>query len=115
MGSQEKTPLESDEIIVSDEKSSPMVNTIPPLLETILEPNSDLSPVVSTRSRRPTLVKTNLSFLEEGHRKSTDSAIESAKKEKWTVKRVLKVTWAYVTTVKVFFPSSTAIDESRDF
>jgi hypothetical protein len=115
MGSQEKTTLESDEIIASDEKSLSMVSTTPPLLKTIPEPNSDLSPLVSTRSRRPTLVKANLSFSEEGHRKSTDSAIEAAKKEKWTVKRVLKVIWAYVTTVKVFLPSSTAFDESRDF
>jgi hypothetical protein len=114
MGSQEKTPLESDKIIESDETSSSTISTTFPILETIQEPNSDLSPVVSTRSRRPTLAKADLPILEEWHQKSTDSTFEPAKKEKWTVTKMVKVTWAYVTTVKVLFPSSTAIDEFRD-
>ena len=55
MDSREKLPLESDEIIESEEKLSSTVNTTSPILEVIPDPNSDLSPVVSTRSRRPTL------------------------------------------------------------
>jgi hypothetical protein len=60
-----------------------------PTLSTTLSP---------TRSRRPTMAElgsaTNLPA-------STDAVDEEKPKEKWTAKRVLKVTWAYVTTVKV--------------
>ena len=102
MGSREKNASDSDEIIESDEKSASTIATPLPILQPIPEPNSDLSPVVSTRSRRPSLAKPDLLSSQEGQWKSTDSAMEPAKKEKWTAKRVIKVTWAYVSTVKVF-------------
>ena len=83
---------ESREILDSDETKLPINEAIP-------DPNSDLSPVTSSRSRRPTLAGANIPT--SSYRRSSDDAIETAKKEKWTVERVFKVTWAYVTTLKV--------------
>jgi hypothetical protein len=52
------------------------------------------TPISPTRSRRPTFV-----LEETTTRMSTNTSAQQS--EKWTAKRVLKVTWAYVTTVKV--------------
>jgi hypothetical protein len=68
-----------------------------PTLSTTLSP---------TRSRRPTMAElgsaTNLPA-------STDAVVDETPKEKWTAKRVAKVTWAYVTTVKVTPPKESPL------
>jgi hypothetical protein len=51
----------------------------------------DFVPITATRSRRPTMYVVP----------STVANFKPATKKKWTVKRVIKVSWAYVTTLKV--------------
>lgn len=79
--------ISSTTIPADDEQD--LTLTQAPTLSTTLSP---------TRSRRPTMAElgsaTNLPA-------STDAVDDEKPKEKWTVKRVFKVTWAYVTTVKV--------------
>jgi len=62
-------------------------------------------PIVPTRSRRPTLSPIESRTLSQRERSQSVTELQPAKHEKWTVKRVLKVTWAYVTTVKVLLLS----------
>jgi len=57
-------------------------------------------PMVPTRSRRPSLSPIESQTSSQRVR-SQSVALQPAKQEKWTAKRVFKATWAYVTTVKV--------------
>jgi hypothetical protein len=106
MGQPEIVPTEgSNDIIESDEKLS----------QEIPDANADLPPVTPTRSYRPTFAKIDTSELDKP-RKSSDLGFEPAQKEKWTVKRVIKVTWAYVTTVKASSINGIlSLTLSRDF
>jgi hypothetical protein len=82
--------ISSDEKIESDENPSSTLTATP-------APEITLSPLSPSRSRRPTLVENTPTT----RRPSTGSVIQLARKEKWTVARVFRVTWAYVTTLKV--------------
>ena len=44
------------------------------------------------------------SSVNNGSATSSESELEPQVEEKWTTKRVLKVSWAYVTTLKVIGP-----------
>jgi hypothetical protein len=98
----------------SDEKSTSTTRT--PILEIIPDPpnTEELSPVLTpTRSRRPTLAAIHSNYvLETMSHEPSESVIEPARGEKWTVKRVGKVTWAYVTTWKVIPPQEIIITDA---
>lgn len=98
---------ESNDIIEEDLSSSTTAtSTSTPVLEAIPNPNSDYNKFSRSRSRRPTLAMIDPSIPIDTRRNSTDESIEPAHEEKWTVKRVFRVTWAYVTTVKVLIHNS---------
>ena len=68
----------------------------------VSEHTADESYASRGRSRRPTLAGPNAQVFDQTRPSADSGALELARKEKWTVKRIFKVTWAYVTTLKVF-------------
>jgi hypothetical protein len=84
----------NDDILVEEDKSSTSTST--PVIEATSD-DADGAALKATRSRRPTMVN-NLFVVSPS---VVESEIEPPVKEPWTVKRVFKVTWTYVTTVKV--------------
>jgi hypothetical protein len=89
--------------IIVEESDNSSTSTTTPVIEPAPANDSDGLALKATRSRRPTMNILDISPSLMGvHRK--ESEIEPAVKEPWTAKRVFKVTWNYVTTVKVTTP-----------
>jgi hypothetical protein len=95
----DKIDLASSEQVDSDTES--VVGPLPDIVEPI--PLTTIASNSPTRSRRPSLMRDPLGPPLQ-HQKSAASTLEPAVSEKWTVKRIAKATWAYVTTVKVILP-----------
>src|SRR5271163_3527141 len=95
--------------IIVEESDNSSTSTTTPVIEPAPVDDSDGAALKATRSRRPTMVNIlDVSpSLMDVHRE--ESEIEPAVKEPWTAKRVFKVTWTYVTTVKV----ASALSEER--
>lgn len=85
----------------AESTSESVVGPLPEIVEPI--PLTNIASNWSTRSRRPSLMRDPLEPPLQ-LQKSAASTLEPAVSEKWTVKRIAKATWAYVTTVKVIFP-----------
>jgi hypothetical protein len=90
---------ETDEKITSSTEETPVNDPFPGRLSI-----EEYSPITATRSRRPTLALVDPNIDSNLKGLPTDE-IELAQQEKWTAKRILKGTWAYVTTIKAQFLS----------
>jgi hypothetical protein len=99
----DKIDLASSKQVDSDAES--IVGPLPAIVEPI--PLTTVASNSTTRSRRPSLMRDPLEPPLQ-LQKSTISRLEPAVSEKWTAKRIAKVTWAYVTTVKVILSHSLA-------
>jgi hypothetical protein len=102
-----------NEINIMEESSEKLsTSTTTPVIDPQTE--DDGLALKPTRSRRPTMAEVmeiSPSLMGVNRR---ESGIEPAVKEKWTAKRVLKVTWAYVTTVKVHPPAHVERDATKE-